>query len=90
MRNQTFHIYESKLESAEPLYWDDKLLEFDTATAAESFIHYVIKNGQVDEDFFAETEIRYDIAYNDDGYLNATFLRVNEEGELYSIEGETE
>ena len=90
MRKTTFHIYESKDPAAEPLYWDDKLLDFDTETAARSFIEYAINSGEVPEDFFDGADIRYGFVYNDDGYLNATFLRVMEGGELYNIEGQTE
>ena len=87
MRMPKFHIYPN-VESFEPLYWDEKLIEFDTETAAKDFIRCCNDCGCVDLDFFKDAEIRFDSVYNDGGYLNATFLRPRYECEgLYSIEG---
>ena len=87
MRMQKFHIYPNK-ESYDALYWDEQLIEFDTEAAAKDFIRCCNDCGSVGLEFFKDAEIRFDSVVNDDGYLNATFLRPRHECEgLFSIEG---
>ena len=87
MKMPKFHIYPNK-ESYDALYWDSKLIEFDTEVAAKDFVRCCIDTGACEVDFFNEFDVRHDIVYNDDGYLNATFLRPQYGSEgLYSIEG---
>ena len=70
-----WHIYHKI--TGEPLCWDKKALEFDTKEDTENFLGSVILNylGNV-EDFDKNTEIKEDILYYDDGYLNATAKNV--------------
>ena len=71
VKEMKWHIYHKI--TGEPLCWDKKALEFDTKEDTENFLGSVILNylGNV-EDFDKNTEIKEDILYYDDGYLNAT------------------
>lgn len=87
MKKPKYHVYPCK-DSYDALYWDEKLIEFETVMAAHDFIACCIDTGLCDLTFFAEADIRHDIVYNDDGYLDATYLRPRYGCDgLYSIEG---
>ena len=73
IRDMKFHIYNP---DHEPLCWEDKALEFDTLAAANAFLRSV-----GDEDLLEDAVIAENILYYDGGYLNATYLRVSEDGE---------
>lgn len=71
IKEMKWHIYHKI--TREPLCWGEKALEFDTKEDTENFLGSVILNflGNV-EDFDKNTEIKEDILYYDNGYLNAT------------------
>lgn len=71
IKEMKWHIYHKI--TREPLCWGEKALEFDTKEDAENFLGSVILNflGNV-EDFDKNTEIKEDVLYYDNGYLNAT------------------
>ena len=83
IRDMKFHIYN---DEHEPLCWDSQVLEFDTFESAVLFLRSV---NNFDEDVLATVVIVEDILYYDgDGYIDATNLRVSEDGEwLVSREG---
>ena len=67
VRDMKFHIYNMEHE---PLCWDDKALEFNSANDAYDFLR------DVDEDLIEECVVVQDILYYDGGYINATNLRI--------------
>jgi len=71
IKEKKWHIYHKR--TGEPLCWDEKALEFDTREDTEVFLYSIILNylGDV-EDFDKNVEIKEDILFYDDGYLNAT------------------
>ena len=83
VRDKKFHVYN---DEHEPLCWDGQVLEFDTFESAVLFLRSV---NNLDEDVLATVVIAEDILYYDgNGYINATNLRVSEDGEwLVSREG---
>ena len=79
VRDMKFHIYNTEHE---PLCWEDKALEFDTRKSAEAFLC------GVDEELLEGIVITEDILYYDGGYLNATYLRISDDGEwLLAVKG---
>lgn len=57
-----------------PLYWDDKILEFNSEEAAKDFIEIADKELGFD---FKDVVIESIVHFNtEDGVLNATYLRV--------------
>ena len=85
MREEMFYIFQNYTEEAEPLYWGEKVLEFETEESARAFIDSAIENGEAGEDFFSEVVIKRAIVYNDDGYINATNMRVANDGTLVCV-----
>lgn len=85
MREEMFYIFQNYTEEAEPLYWGEKVLEFETKESARAFIDSAIENGEAGEDFFSEVDIRRAIVYNDDGHINATNMRVANDGTLVCV-----
>ena len=72
VRDMKFHVYN---EEHEPLCWEGKALEFDTRDTVHAFLR------DVDEELLEQVVIIEDILYYDDGYINATNLRISEDGE---------
>lgn len=67
-RDMKWHIYNVEHE---PLCWDNKALEFDYAEDAHDFLR------DVDELMILEDAIVVqDVLFYDDGYINATDLRI--------------
>ena len=66
-RDMKWHIYNMEHE---PLCWEGKALEFDFAENAHDFLR------DVDELMVLEAVVVQDILYYDDGYINATDLRI--------------
>lgn len=72
VRDMKFHVYN---EEHKPLCWEGKALEFDTRDAVYAFLR------DVDEELLEHIVIAEDILYYDGGYINATNLRISEDGE---------
>ena len=85
MRKEMFYVFQNYTEEAEPLYWGEKVLEFETEESARAFIDSAIENGEAGEDFFSEVAIKRAIVYNDDGHINATHMRVANDGTLVCV-----
>ena len=80
-RPMKYHIYNTKYNH-EPLCADGKAVEFDDWKAAERFVNSVIENTDFDME---DALIQEDILYYDSGYLDATNLIINADGELEEV-----
>lgn len=82
VRGMKYHIYETK-EGINPLYWDDKALEFDTIESACRFLCDLFKivKDTNEEEIYKNATVKHDILYYDGGYLDATNLTVKYDAE---------
>ena len=81
-RGMKYHIY-NRLRDNEPLTADGRVLEFDNKESALRFILSVSDNTDFD---LLGAYVVEDILYYDSGYINATNLIINKDGDLEEVE----
>ena len=67
VRPMKFHIYGT---DHEPIWWENKALEFDTSADAIKFLNS-LERYYSNQDF-SKAIIKEDVLYYDGGYINAT------------------
>jgi hypothetical protein len=81
-RGMKYHIY-NRLRGYEPLTAEGRALEFDNEESALRFILSVKDNTDFD---LLGAYVMEDILYYDGGYLDATNLIINKDGDLEEVE----